>query len=89
MNINQSALKLYLDGKLPQELIRYFTKDFSQIVSKVEMFKRKNNQTPSLDFLIQYASKLGEDKEQSGHIEDILYVVSKVKDVGMIVEEVG
>ena len=89
MNINQSALKLYLDGKLPQELIRYFTKDFAQIVSKVEMFKRKNNQTPSLDFLIQYASKLGEDKEQSNRIEDILYVVSKVKDIEMSVDEVG
>ena len=58
MNINQSALKLYLDGKLPQELIRYFTKDYAQIISKIEQFKRKNNQTPSLDFLIQYASKL-------------------------------
>ena len=89
MNINQSALKLYLDGLLPQELTKYFTKDFAQIISKVEMFKRKNNQTPSLDFLIQYASKLGEDNEQSNRIEDILYVVSKVKDVEMSVEEVG
>ena len=64
MNINQSALKLYLDGKLQQELIRYFTKDFSQIVSKVEQFKKKNNKIPSLDFLIQYSSKMGQDKEQ-------------------------
>ena len=89
MNINQSALKLYLDGKLPQDLTKYFTKDYAQIFSKVEMFKKKNNQTPSLDFLIQYASKLGEDKEQSSRIEDILYVVSKVKDIEMSVEEVG
>lgn len=89
MSINQTALKLYLDGKLPQELIRYFTKDYAQIVSKVEMFKRKNNQTPSLDFLIQYASKLGEDIKQSNRIEDILYVVSKIKDVEMSVDEIG
>ena len=89
MNINQSALKLYLDGLLPQELTKYFTKDYAQIVSKVEMFKKKNNQTPSLDFLIQYASKLGEDKEQSNRIEDILYVVSKIKDIGMSVDEIS
>ena len=89
MNINQTALKLYLDNKLPQELTKYFIKDYAQIFSKVEMFKRKNNQTPSLDFLIQYASKLGEDIEQSNRIEDILYVVSKIKVVEMKVEEVG
>lgn len=89
MNINQTALKLYLDGTLPQELTKYFTKDYAQIFSKVEMFKRKNNQTPSLDFLIQYASKLGEDNEQSIRIQDILYVVSKVKDVGMSVDEIS
>lgn len=89
MNINQTALKLYLEGTLSQELIRYFTKDFAQIISKVEMFKRKNNQTPSLEFLIQYSSKLGEDIEQSKRIEDVLYVVSKVKDIGMSVDEVG
>ena len=89
MNINQTALKLYLDGTLPQELIKYFTKDFAQIVSKVEMFKRKNSKTPSLDFLIQYASKLGEDRLQSERIEDILYVVSKIKNVEMSIEEVG
>ena len=64
MNINQTALKLYLDGTLPQELTKYFTKDFAQIVSKIEQFKKKNNQTPSLDFLIQYSSKMGQDKEQ-------------------------
>ena len=89
MNINQSALKLYLDGKLPQELIKYFTRDFAQIVLKVEQFKKKNNQIPSLDFLIQYSSKLGEDIEQSNRIEDILYVVSKIKDVEMSVEEIS
>ena len=89
MNINQTALKLYLAGLLPQELIEYFPKDFTQIISKVEMFKKKNNQIPSLDFLIQYSSKLGEDKEQSERIEDLLYVVSKVKDVEMSVDEVG
>ena len=89
MNINQSALKLYLDGTLPQELTKYFTKDYAQVVSKVEMFKKKNNQIPSLDFLIQYSSKLGEDKEQSGRIEDILYVVSKIKGIEMSVEEVS
>ena len=89
MNINQTALKLYLDGTLPQELTKYFSKDYAQIFSKVEMFKKKNNQIPSLDFLIQYSSKLGEDKEQSNRIEDVLYVVSKIKDVEMSVEEVG
>ena len=89
MNITQTALKLYLDGKLPQDLTKYFTKDFAQIIYKVEMFKRKNNQTPSLDFLIQYSSKLGEDREQSGRIENILYVVSKVKDIEMSVEEIS
>ena len=89
MNINQTALKLYLDGTLPQELTKYFTKDYAQVFSKIEQFKKKNSKTPSLDFLIQYSSKLGEDKEQSGHIEDILYVVSKVKDVEMSVEEIG
>ena len=89
MNINQTALKLYLDGKLPKELIRYFMKDFAQIVSKIEQFKKKNNQTPSLDFLLQYSSKMGQDKEQSDRIENILYVVSKIKDVEMSVEEVG
>ena len=89
MNINQTALKLYLDGTLPQELTKYFTKDYAQIFSKVEMFKRKNSKIPSLDFLIQYASKLGEDKEQSGRIENILYVVSKIKNVEMSTEEVG
>lgn len=89
MNINQSALKLYLDGKLPQDLTKYFTKDFAQIFSKVEMFKRKNSKTPSLDFLIQYSSKLGEDREQSGRIEDLLYVVSKIKNVEMNVEEIS
>lgn len=89
MNINQSALKLYLDGKLPQDLTKYFTKDYAQIFSKIEQFKKKNSKTPSLDFLIQYASKLGEDKEQSNRIEDILYVVSKIKDIEMSVEEVG
>lgn len=89
MNINQTALKLYLDNKLPQELTKYFIKDYAQIFSKVEMFKRKNNTTPSLDFLIQYASKLGEDIKQSNRIEDILYVVSKIKNVEMSVDEVG
>ena len=89
MNINQSALKLYLDNKLSQELTKYFTKDYAQIFSKVEMFKKKNGTIPSLDFLIQYSSKLGEDKEQSSRIEDILYVVSKIKDVEMSVEEIG
>lgn len=89
MNITNTALKLYLTDLLPLDLTKYFTKDYAQIVLKVESFKKKNNQTPSLDFLIQYASKLGEDKEQSGRIEDILYVVSKIKDVGMSVEEVG
>lgn len=89
MNINQTALKLYLEGTLPQELTKYFTKDFAQIIYKVEMFKRKNNQTPSLDFLIQYSSKLGEDREQSNRIEDILYVISKIKDIEMSVEEIG
>ena len=89
MNINQTALKLYLEGTLPQELTKYFTKDYAQIFSKVEMFKKKNNTIPSLDFLIQYASKLGEDKEQSNRIEDILYVVSKIKVVEMSTEEVG
>ena len=81
MNINQTALKLYLDGLLPQDLTKYFTKDYAQVVLKVEMFKKKNNQIPSLDFLIQYASKLGEDNKQSNRIGDILYVVSKIKDV--------
>ena len=52
MNINQTALKLYLEGTLPQELIRYFTKDYAQVVSKIEQFKKKNSKTPSLDFLI-------------------------------------
>lgn len=89
MNINQTALKLYLDNKLPQELTKYFSKDYVQIILKVEMFKKKNNQIPSLDFLIQYASKLGEDREQSGRIQDILYVVSKVKVIEMSIEEVG
>ncbi len=89
MNITQTALKLYLDGTLPQELIKYFPKDFTQIILKVEQFKKKNNQIPSLDFLIQYASKLGEDKEQSDRIEDILYVVSKINSVEMSVDEVG
>ena len=89
MNINQTALKLYLEGTLPQELIRYFTKDFAQIVSKIEQFKKKNSKIPSLDFLIQYASKLGEDKEQSGRIENLLYVVSKIKDIGMSVDEIS
>ena len=89
MNINQTALKLYLEGTLPQELIRYFTQDYAQIVSKIEQFKKKNSKTPSLDFLIQYASKLGEDKEQIGRIGDILYVVSKIKDVEMSVNEIG
>ena len=89
MNINQTALKLYLEGKLPQELTKYFSKDYAQIFSKIEQFKKKNNQTPSLDFLIQYASKLGEDIEQSGRIGDILYVVSKIKNVDMSVEEIG
>lgn len=89
MNINQTALKLYLDNKLPQELTKYFIKDYAQIFSKVEMFKRKNNQTPSLEFLIQYSSKLGEDKEQVGRIGDILYVVSKIKDIEMSVDEIS
>lgn len=89
MNINQTTLKLYLDGKLPQELTKYFTRDYAQIFSKVEMFKKKNTQTPSLDFLIQYSSKLGEDREQSGRIEDILYVISKIKVVEMSVEEIS
>lgn len=89
MNINQTALKLYLEGTLPQELIRYFTKDYAQIISKVEMFKKKNSKTPSLDFLIQYSSKIGQDKEQSDRIEDILYVISKIKDIEMSVEEIS
>ena len=89
MNINQTALKLYLDGTLPQELTKYFTKDYAQVVLKVEMFKKKNNTIPSLDFLIQYASKLGEDIEQSNRIGNILYVVSKIKDVEMSVDEIG
>lgn len=89
MNINQTALKLYLDGTLPQELIKYFTRDYAQVVSKIEQFKKKNSKTPSLDFLIQYSSKLGEDKEQSERIEDLLYVVSKIKDIEMSIEEVG
>ena len=89
MNITNTALKLYLEDSLPIELTKYFTKDFAQIIYKVEMFKRKNNQTPSLDFLIQYASKLGEDIEQSNRIGDILYVVSKIKDIEMSAEEVG
>ena len=89
MNINQTALKLYLEGTLPQELIRYFTKDYAQVVSKIEQFKKKNSKTPSLDFLIQYASKLGEDIEQSNRIGDILYVVSKINSVEMSVDEVG
>ena len=74
MNINQTALKLYLVGKLPQELIRYFTKDYAQIFSKVEMFKKKNNQTPSLDFLIQYASKLAKTKSRAIVLE-IFYML--------------
>lgn len=89
MNINQTALKLYLEGTLPQELIRYFTKDYAQIVLKVESFKKKNSKTPSIDFLLQYSSKMGEDKEQSGRIEDILYVVSKIKNVEMSVNEIS
>ncbi len=89
MNINQTALKLYLEGLLPQELTKYFPKDFTQIIFKVEQFKKKNNTIPSLDFLIQYASKLGEDRLQSDRITDILYVVSKVKDIEMGVEEIG
>ncbi len=89
MNIQQVALKLYLDGTLPKELTKYFMKDYAQVVSKIEQFKKKNNQIPSLDFLIQYSSKLGEDIEQSGRIEDLLYVVSKIKDVEMSVDEVG
>ena len=89
MNINQTALKLYLEGTLPQELTKYFTKDYAQIFSKVEMFKKKNNTIPSLDFLIQYSSKLGEDIEQSNRIGDILYVVSKIKVIEMSVEEIS
>lgn len=89
MNINQTALKLYLEGTLPQELIRYFTKDYAQVVSKIEQFKKKNSKTPSLDFLIQYVSKLGEDIEQSNRIGNILYVISKIKNVEMSIEEVG
>ena len=89
MNIQQVALKLYLEGKLPQEITKYFIKDYAQVVSKIEQFKKKNSKTPSLDFLIQYSSKLGEDKEQISRIEDILYVVSKIKNVEMSAEEVG
>jgi len=89
MNIANTALKLYLDDSLPIELIKYFTKDYAQIILKVESFKRKNNCTPSLDFLIQYSSKMGQDKEQSDRIGDILYVISKIKDIGMSVEEIS
>lgn len=89
MNINQTALKLYLEGTLPQELTKYFTKDYTQIILKVEQFKKKNNTIPSLDFLIQYSSKMGQDKEQSDRIEDLLYVVSKIKDVEMSVDEIS
>lgn len=89
MNINQTALKLYLTDSLPIELTKYFTKDYAQIFSKVESFKKKNSKTPSIDFLLQYSSKLGEDKEQSARIEDILYVVSKINIVEMSVDEVG
>ena len=89
MNITNTALKLYLDDSLPVELTKYFTKDYAQIVSKVESFKKKNSKTPSIDFLLQYSSKMGQDKEQSDRIEDILYVVSKINSVDMSVDEVG
>ena len=89
MNITNTALKLYLDDKLPIELTKYFTKDYAQIFSKVESFKKKNSKTPSIDFLLQYSSKMGQDKEQSDRIEDILYVVSKINSVDMSVDEVG
>ena len=89
MNITNTALKLYLTDSLPIELTKYFTRDYAQIFSKVESFKKKNSKTPSIDFLLQYSSKMGEDKEQSGRIEDILYVVSKIKNVEMSVNEVG
>lgn len=89
MNITNTALKLYLTDSLPIELTKYFTKDYAQIFSKVESFKRKNNCTPSIDFLLQYSSKMGQDKEQSDRIEDILYVVSKINSVEMSVDEVG
>ena len=89
MNIANTALKLYLDDSLPIELIKYFTKDYAQIILKVESFKRKNNKTPSIDFLLQYSSKMGQDKEQSDRIGDILYVVSKVNSVEMSVNEIS
>lgn len=89
MNITNTALKLYLEDSLPIELTKYFTKDFAQIFSKVESFKKKNSKTPSIDFLLQYSSKMGQDKEQSDRIEDILYVVSKINSVEMSVDEVG
>ena len=88
MNIQQQAFKLLLEGSLPENCTKYFSGDYPQIIDKVNIFKKKNGETPSLDFLMSYSSKLGENSEQAERISDLLYGVSKIKDSEMSIKEV-
>lgn len=88
MNIQQQAFKLFLENRLPENCTKYFSGDYPQIIDKVNIFKKKNGETPSLDFLMNYSSKLGENSEQAERISDLLYGVSKLKDDSMSVKEV-
>lgn len=88
MNIQQQAFKLFLENRLPENCTKYFSGDYPQIIDKVNIFKKKNGETPSIDFLMSYSSKLGENVEQAERISDLLYGVSKIKDDNMSVKEV-
>lgn len=78
MNIQNEALYHYLTSNMniPTE---YFREDYEVISQKVETFKRKRGETPSITFLFNNATKLSDDKEQVSRIEDIMYSLEKYK----------
>lgn len=78
MNIKQEALYHYFQNN--QVETRYFSsEDYKRIVDKSEVYRNKNGNLPSINFLFEYSNKLSDDSEQVNRLEDILYSIQKYK----------
>ena len=60
---------------------KYLPEDYKVIIEKSEFFLKKQGHLPSIDFLLKSSSKLTQDVEQADRIYDILYALSKLKEV--------
>lgn len=78
MNIQLEALYHYLsDKEIKTEY--FYSEDYKLITQKCDIFKKKNKVLPSIKFLFNNVNKLSDDSEQVDRVEDILYVVEKLK----------